>query len=213
VLSPDELLSTTRAVRRRLDLSRPVEPGLIEECLALAQQAPTGGNHQRWAFVVVTEPERRAALGRIYARAWETYRELPSSAGRAPRRDPERRALQRRIAGSAAYLAEHMGEVPVLVVACIRPRPEGESAMMLASHYGSIMPAVWSFMLAARARGLGTTITTIHLFREREAAEALGIPYEDVAQVALVPVAHTIGDEFRQGRREPLEGIVHWESW
>jgi len=213
VLSPDELLSTTRTVRRRLDLSRPVARELIVECLALAQQAPTGGNHQRWSFVVVTERERRAALGRICARAWETYRQAPSSAGRAPYAGPERRALQRRIARSAAYLAEHLGEAPALVVPCMRPRPEGESPMMLASHYGSILPAVWSFMLAARARGLGTAWTTIHLYREREAAEALGIPYDEVAQVALVPVAHTLGADFRPGRREPLEEIVHWEEW
>jgi nitroreductase len=213
VLSPDELLSTTRSVRRRLDLSRPVERELIEECLALAQQAPTGGNHQRWGFVVVTDPERRAALGRIYAAAWQTYRRQLAAAGRAPSWGPERAALQRRIGRSASYLAEHMGEVPVLVVACIRPRPEGEIPMMQATHYGSILPAVWSFMLAARARGLGTALTTIHLFHEREAADALGIPYEDVAQVALVPVAHTVGERFGPGRREPLEEVVHWERW
>ena len=213
MLTPDELLSTTRSVRRRLDLGRPVERRLIEECLALAQQAPTGGNHQRWGFVVVTEPERRAVLGRIYAEAWQTYRRFLASAGRAPDRSPERAALQRRIGRSAAHLAEHMGEVPVLVVACVRPRPEGEFPMMQATHYGSILPAVWSFMLAARARGLGTTLTTIHLFHEREAAEALGIPYDEVAQVALVPVAHTLGERFLPGRREPLEGVVHWERW
>ncbi len=213
MLSPDELLSTTRTVRRRLDLSRPVAPELITECLALAQQAPTGGNHQRWGFVVVTEPERRAALGRVYARAWETYRQTGPSAGRAPAHTPERKALQRRIARSAAYLAEHIGEAPVLLVPCMRPRPEGESPMMLASHYGSILPALWSFMLAARARGLGTAWTTIHLYREREAAEVLGIPYDEVAQVALVPVAHTVGTEFKPGRREPLADVVHWETW
>jgi nitroreductase len=200
-------------VRRRLDLSRPVARELIVECLALAQQAPTGGNHQRWSFVVATEPGIRETLGRIYAEAWAAYRRVPASSRRPPARDPERAAARRRIGRSAAYLAEHMGEAPVLLVPCISPRPEGESPMMLASHYGSIMPAVWSFMLAARARGLGTTLTTIHLFREREAAEALGIPYDRVAQVGMVPVAHTIGADFRPGRRDPLEGIVHWEGW
>jgi nitroreductase len=213
VLSPDELLSTTRTVRRRLDLTRPVERELVEECLALAQQAPSGGNHQRWSFVVVTDTDRRRALGEIYTRAWADYRERPSSVGRAAYTDPERRRLQRRIAGSAAYLAEHMGEVPVLLVPCMRPRPEGQSPMMLASHYGSILPAVWSFMLAARARGLGTAWTTIHLFHEREAAEVLGIPYDEVAQVALVPVAHALGGDFGPGRRDPLPSIVHWDGW
>jgi nitroreductase len=213
VLTPDELLSTTRAVRRRLDLTRPVERGLIEECLALAQQAPTGGNHQRWSFVVVTDPDRRRALGEIYARAWADYRQLPSSAGRRAGADPERRKLQRRIAGSAAYLAEHMGEVPVLVVACMRPRPENQSTMMLASHYGSILPAVWSFMLAARSRGLGTSWTTVHLVFEEEAAELLGVPFRDVTQVAMIPLAHTVGSEFRPAHRHDVRDVVHWERW
>ncbi len=213
-LTPDELLSTTRSVRRRLDLTRPVERRLIEECLELAQQAPSGGNRQTAVFVVVTDPERRAALGAIYRRAWDRYVTEGVAAG-PPRaaRPPGGRELQRRIGRSAQYLADHLAEVPVHVIACHRGRTEGAGQVQQASAFGSVLPGVWSFMLAARARGLGTAWTTIHLFHEREAAEVLGIPYEEYAQVALIPVAHTIGTDFKPGPRAPLDEFARWETW
>jgi nitroreductase len=213
-LTPDELLSTTRSVRRRLDLGRPVERGLIEECLRLAQQAPSGGNRQDAVFVVVTDLERRRALADIYRRAWDRY-VVEGVLGGPPRRspDPAARALQRRIGRSARHLAGHLAEVPVHVVPCHAGRTEGRPQVVQASAFGSVLPAVWSFMLAARARGLGTTMTTIHLFHEREAAEVLGIPYDDYAQVGLVPLAHTVGTDFRPGARQPLERFVRWEGW
>jgi nitroreductase len=213
-LTPDELLSTTRSVRRRLDLTRPVERELIEECLLLAQQAPSGGNRQGMSFVVVTEPETRAALGAIYARAWERYRSEGVSTGRpGATPQPTGRDLQKRIGRSAQYLADHMGDVPVLVMACHPGRTEDRAQVIQASAFGSVLPAVWSFMLAARARGLGTAWTTIHLFYEEEAADVLGIPYEEVSQVALIPVAHTVGTDFKAGPRVPLERFAHWERW
>lgn len=213
-LTPDELLSTTRSVRKRLDLERPVERGLIEECLRLAQQAPSGGNRQGAVFVVVTDPVRRAALGAIYRRAWDRYTAQGVSAGPpGASTPPGGRELQRRIGKSAAYLAEHLGEVPVLVVACHKGRTEDAPQVAQASAFGSVLPAVWSFMLAARSRGLGTAWTTIHLFHEREAAETLGIPYDEYAQVALIPVAHTIGTDFKPGPRADLEDIVRWDTW
>lgn len=213
-LSPDELLTTTRSVRRRLDLTRPVERELIEQCLEVALQAPTGGNRQDWGFLVVTEAERRAALAEIYRRSWTRYL-AEGVLGAPPRRsaDPARRGLQRRIGRSAAYLMEHMHEVPALLVPVHRGRVENRPSLVQASAYGSILPAVWSFMLAARARGLGTAWTTIHLFHEEEAAAVLGIPYAEFTQVALVPVAHAIGTDFRPGPREPLDAVVRWESW
>src|SRR5258708_3499801 len=152
-LSPDELLSTTRSVRKRLDFSRAVESEVIQECLELAVQAPTGGNSQNWHFVLVTDAQQRQALGDIYR-----------------------------------------GGLPVF-----------DQAGM----YGSILPAVWSFMLAARARGLGTCWTTFHLYFEQEAAEVLGIPYEQVTQVALTPVAYTLGTDFMPAPRIQMESIVH----
>jgi nitroreductase len=213
MLTPDELLSTTRSVRRRLDLTRPVERTLLEECIALAMQAPTGGNQQGWSFIVVTDAEKRRALGALYKQGWDVYiREVSARlAADAGTQMPSRDSL--RVYRSAQYLADHMGEVPVLVIPCIASRTDRTTIEEQAGVWGSILPAVWSFMLAARARGLGTCWTTLHLPHEREAAELLGIPYDEVMQAALIPVAHTIGDEFRPAARKPLTGVVHWDQW
>ena len=213
-LDPDALLSTTRAVRRRLDLERPVDRGLVEECLRLAQQAPSGGNRQSWAFVVVTDPDRRMALADLYRRGWERYRAEGMAEGRAePAADPGARARQRRVTSSARHLAENLHRVPVHVIPCIRPRTEGSDLVVQASVFGSVLPAVWSFMLAARARGLGTAWTTLHLFHEREAAEVLGIPADEYQQVALIPLAHAVGEVFRPGDRRDLATVAHWDRW
>lgn len=203
-LSPDELLSTTRAVRRRLDLTRPVERELIEQCLALAVQAPSSTNVQSWHFVVVTDPELRTALARLYRTAWEHY------AGRSADTPGEGETPAQT---SSRYLALHLHEVPVHVIPCIEGRPEGMAAADLAAHYGSIVQAGWSFQLAARSRGLGSAWTTYHLDHEREAAAILGIPYDTVTQVALLPLAHTVGSHFRAGPRRPLDQIAHWDGW
>ena len=209
-LTPDELLSTTRAVRRRLDLTRPVEREVIEECLALAQQAPTAANRQDWHFVVVTDEERRAGLAKLYRREAETYL---SSVPAARSATPERKAQLARVWSSALFLAEHLHEVPVHVIPCVRGRTDGLPAAAQASRWGSILPAAWSFMLAARARGLGTAWTTFHLSCEQEAAGLLGIPYAEVMQAALIPVAYARGADFKPAPREPLETMVHWDAW
>jgi nitroreductase len=212
-LTPDELLTTTRAVRKRLDLERPVEPALIEECLAIAEQAPTGSNRQDWQFVVVTDPAKRKALGDFYRRGWEKYRPSAPSAAGTSLPNPERAAVQARVVSSAAYLAEHMGDAPVLLVPCIAGRTDGKPAVEQAGRWGSILPATWSFMLAARARGLGTAWTTLHLYFEKEAADLLGIPYAEYMQAGLIPVAYARGTHFRPGPRDPLERTVHWDAW
>jgi nitroreductase len=213
-LTPDELLSTTRAVRRYLDLKRPVERSVVEECLALAQQAPTGSNMQGWHFVVVTDAKKKAALAELYRRGMEIYVTLPIAAPNLVFDDPARNALQTRINASATYLAEHIHEVPVQVIPCIGGgRMEGGPAIMASANYGSIFPAVWSFMLAARARGLGTCLTSLHLFYEEEAAKILGIPFAEVTQVALIPLAYTTKTTFKPGPREPLDKMTHWNGW
>lgn len=210
-LTPDELLSTTRAVRKRLDLTRPVERELLEECLALAQQAPTGGNRQGWGFVVVTDPAKRMALADLYRRGWQAYRASPhGDVSRAPQ---HAQATLGRVLDSADYLAEHLHEVPVHVIPVIRGRTDSQSISGQAAVWGSILPAAWSFMLAARSRGLGTVWTTIHLAFEREASALLGIPFEHFMQAALIPVAHTIGTDFQPGSRMALDTIVHWDQW
>jgi nitroreductase len=200
-LTPDQLLSTTRTVRKRLDLSRPVERKLLEECLDLALQAPTGGNLQGWHFVLVTDPEPKRAISDLYRKS-------------KTQNDPQSTSDEhQKIMDSSAYLAEHLHEVPVLVVPCVEGRVENSPLLVQAVTWGSILPATWSFMLAARARGLGTAWTSLHLEYEREAAAILSIPFERVMQVALIPVAHTIGTDFKPGNRIPTDERVHWDSW
>jgi nitroreductase len=214
-LNPDQLLSTTRAVRKRLDLTRPVEAEVIRECIEMAVQAPTGSNSQRWHFVVVTDAEKRKALGEFYRQGWQVA--YGSDAAQSQEKSNEQKSdaerAQERVRDSAQYLADHMHEVPVLVVPCIQGRVEGLNSAAQAGLWGSILPAVWSFMLAARARGLGTSWTSLHLLQEKAAAEALGIPYEKITQAALIPVAYTIGTDFQPGPRKPLDKVVHWNEW
>jgi nitroreductase len=212
-LTPDELLSTTRAVRKRLDLERPVSMELIRECVDLATQAPSGSNMQGWHFVVVTDEEKKAKLGEIYARAFDIYKNMPIAAGSVSTGDEERDATQERVRASAIYLAEVMGQCPVLLVPCITGKVDGMPNMLSSSLLGSIIPAAWSFCLAARARGLGTSWTSLHLMFEQEAAEVLGIPFEEITQVALIPVAHTKGTDFKPGPRIPLDDILHVDTW
>lgn len=202
-LSPDELLTTTRAVRKRLDLTRPVDRSLILECVELATQAPSGSNSQGWHWVFVDEPDKKLALA-------ELYRSVFAGAYSEDRR-ASMDAAGRRVWDSASYLAQHMHEVPVLLVPCIWGRPPDGGNQ--AGFWGSLLPAVWSFCLAARSRGLGTALTTMHLFHEREAADVLGIPYERCSQGGLLPVAHTIGADFRRATRRPIDEVVHWNEW
>ena len=204
----DKLLTTTRSVRKRLDLTRPVEREIIEECLEIAIQAPTGSNMQGWHFMVVTDVEKRAKIGALYKKAWEGYK---ARGGPAPSVQPD--ILQMvRVVRSAEYLAEHMHEVPAFVIPCIEGRAENAGVTMQASMYGSILPAAWSFMLALRARGLGSAWTTFHLMYEKEVAQLLGIP-ETITQVALLPVAYYTGDDFRPAKRRPASEVTHWDRW
>ena len=211
-LSADEVLSTTRAVRKRLDLDRPVEREVIEECLQLALQAPTGSNSQGWQWVFVTDPAKKQALADIYAENFAFYR----AAGVAnPYEEGDLRYEQRdRVTDSAQYLTDNFHRVPVLMVPCITGQLDKVPSFQAASAWGSILPAVWSFMLAARERGLGTAWTTIHLMRggEQKAAEILGIP-DTVTQAGLFPIAYTIGTDFKPAKRLPLDPIVHWDQW
>jgi len=208
-LTADEVLTTTRSVRKRLDFTRPVEREVVEECLQIAQQAPTGSNRQGWQFVVVTDAAKRLAIADLYRKGWERYR----SAGRPTYDDPNRAATQARVSDSAQYLADHFHEAPIFLIPCITGRTDGQPANAQSGVFGSILPAAWSFMLAARARGLGTCWTTIHLMHEKEAADVLGIPYDTVMQVALTPVAYTKGTDFKPAPREPLASTVHWDQW
>jgi nitroreductase len=209
-LTPDEVLTTTRAVRKRLDFDRPVPLEVVLDCIGVAQQAPTGSNSQRWHFVVVTDAEKRRAVGEVYKRAFATYRASPMYAGNIKTGDPVRDAQQERVGASADYLAERMGEAPVLVIPCVEGRVTAQNASGL---YGGILPAAWSFMLAARARGLGTCWTSLHLMDAQEVAELLGIPYEKVTQALLTPVAYTKGTDFKRATRPDPSTITHVDQW
>ncbi len=211
-LTPDELLTTTRAVRKRLDFSRPVEPEVIRECLEIALQAPTGSNLQPWQFVIITDAQKRLEIANYYRQAYEGYRKV-ASAKNPFANNQERMKTQERVKSSSDYLEEHLHEVPVFFIPCVSGRLEGQSILNHAGVWGSIVPAVWSFMLAARARGLGTVWTTLHLTYEKEVAELIGIPYEKMTQVALIPVAYTQGTDFKPAPREPLESVLHWDRW
>jgi nitroreductase len=202
----DELLSTTRAVRKRLDLTRPVPREVILDCIRLSQQAPTGGNAQTWRWVVVTDAGKRRALADIYREVGSVY--FPQAIGRA---EATGEAQTARVYESALYLAEHMHEAPALVIPCLVGRPPEQSALA-GGFFAGIYPAVWSFNLALRARGLGTVLTTLHLLREAEAAKILGIP-DTVTQAALLPVAYTVGDTFSPTKRPPPETITYWDQW
>jgi nitroreductase len=204
----DRLLSTTRAVRKRLDLARPVEREVILDCIRLSQQAPTGSNAQGWRWLVVTDADKRKALAELYRRAGGEYL---ASSGRMERAQTD--AQYQRVYDSAMYLVEHLHEVPVHVIPCIYGKlPPDTPSGMVSGFFGSIYPAVWSFMLALRSRGLGSVITTIHLGLADEAAKLLAIP-DSVTQVALLPVAYTTGDDFKPAARRPAHEITYWNAW
>jgi len=209
-LNPDELLTTTRTVRKRLDLTRPVPEELIRDCLEVALQAPSGSNKQGWHWIVVTDAEQRRAIGEVYRRSTEQYLDSAGAAGKLFAEDPERAPVQQRVGSSVAYLAEHMADVPVLVLPCLQvdKLPTGNQAGL----WGSLLPAVWSFMLAARARGLGTAWTTLHLVYEAEVAAILGLP-DGIRQAALIPTAYYTGTDFRPAARQPLDEVLHWDRW
>ena len=206
-LDPDELLTTTRSVRKRLDLDRPVPLELVKESLEVALQAPTGGNAQTWHWIVVTDPDLRAPIGEYYRRSYNVYRESRAAA----RGSSERQAATARVVTSSDWLADHMGQVPVLVIACIFASEE-LPAENQAGLWGSLLPAAWSYQLAARARGLGTAWTTLHLAYEKEVAELLGIPPR-VRQGVLLPTAYFKGETFRPAHREPLDAVLHVDHW
>lgn len=207
------ILATTRAVRRKLDLDRDVPQDLVDECLLAAQQAPTGGNREVTKFLVVRDPDLRAGIADLYRQGWARYMEEGAGYGRPVREaetDAERR--QRRVTESARFLTDNLHRVPVMVIPCVRIRTEGAPLVVQATAFGSVLPSAWSYMLAARARGLGTAYTTLHLFHEREAAELLGIP-EHYQQVAMIPTAFATTTDFTAAKRRPLDEFRIVDRW
>ena len=204
IASVDELLTTTRAVRKRLDLTRPVGREVILECIQLAMQAPTASNAQDWRWLVITDADKRAAIADIYRRVGAQY--LADAAANAS--DPQ----TQRVYASALSLTDTLAKVPVHVIPCLENRIDNANLLVAASAWASIIPAGWSFLLALRSRGLGSVWTTLHLAKEQEVAELLGIP-PTVTQAALFPVAYTIGTDFRPAKRPPAETVTYWDTW
>lgn len=209
-LTADEVLTTTRSVRKRLDFDRPVPREVLMECLEIALQAPTGSNSQGWQWLFVEDPDKKKALADIYRANATSYLDLPKPV-RGDIRDEQMDAVM----NSAKYLNENMEKAPVMMIPLLEGRPDGTPLGMQASYWGSILPAVWSFMLALRERGLGTAWTTLHLIGdgEKQAAELLGIPFEQYAQAGLFPIAYTKGTDFKLAKRLPAEQLTHWDSW
>ena len=204
----DKLLTTTRSVRKRLDLNRPVPRELVLECLDIALQAPSGGNSQPWRWLIVDDPDVKKGIAELYQRSHDPYmaanREMVAAAGTGEKMN--------KIMDSSQYLSDHMAEVPVMVIPCLLSRPEGLSQAEIAGFYGSILPAAWSLMLALRSRGLGSAWTTLHLAFEKEAQQILGVP-ETVTQTALIPVAYYKGEDFKLAPRQPVEKVTYFNGW
>ena len=209
-LGADELLTSTRSVRKRLDFEKPVPREVLMECLDLALQAPTGSNAQGWQFMFIEDEAKKKALADIYRVAATPYLDMP-----APERGDVRDELLGAVMNSAKFLNENFEKAPVLMIPCLEGRPDGADAGMQASYWGSLLPAVWSFMLALRSRGLGSAWTTLHLIGdgEKQAAEILGIPFDRYAQGGLFPIAYTKGTDFKKARRLPAEQFAHWDTW
>ncbi len=209
-LSAEEVLTTTRSVRKRLDFDKPVSREVLLECLDVALQAPTGSNSQGWQWVFVEDEAKKKAIADIYRTNATPYLASPTdSFGDA--RDEQIDAVR----SSASYLNENMEKAPVLLIPVLEGRPDGAPAGLSASFWGSLLPAVWSFMLALRARGLGSAWTTLHLLGdgEKQAAELLGIPFEKYSQAGLFPIAYTKGTDFKKAKRLPAEQFAHWDTW
>ena len=209
-LTADEVLTTTRSVRKRLDFEKPVPREVLMECLDIALQAPTGSNSQGWQWVFVEDEEKKKAIADIYRVAATPYLEAPK-----PQFGDSRDERTPKVVDSAKYLNDHLHEVPVMLIPCLEGRPDGAPAGMSAGFWGSLMPAVWSFMLALRSRGLGSAWTSLHLMGdgEKQTAELLGIPFDKYAQGGLFPIAYTKGTDFKKAKRLPAEELTHWNTW
>ncbi|TVS87081.1 nitroreductase family protein [Mycobacterium helveticum] len=211
-LSVDELLTTTRSVRKRLDFDKPVSHEVLMECLELALQAPTGSNAQGWQWVFVEDAGKRKAIADIYLANARDYLSLP--AAQYPEGDTRGERMDK-VKDSAWYLAEHMHDAPVLLIPCLEGKVDKAPLGLSASFWASLFPAAWSFCLALRSRGLGTCWTTLHLINDgdKRAAEVLGIPHDRYSQGGLFPIAYTKGTDFRPAKRLPADQVTHWDTW
>lgn len=213
-LTSDEVLTTTRSVRKRLDLTRPVDRAVVTECLDIGFQAANGSNNQAWEWVIVDDAATRAKVADIYRAGMKHFVDMiQADPSLYLGRSTGRNTRQEQMGEAVAYLNEHMHKVPVLVIPMMHGRMEGKNIFYQASQWGSIWPAIWNFMLACRSRGLGTSLTTVHLWKEKEMADLLGIPFDKFTQAGLIPVGYTIGDKFKRAERKPASEMIRWNKF
>lgn len=210
LIQTDHLLTTTRAVRKRLDLTRPVPRELVLECIEISTQGPAGGNYQKWRWLIVDDPDRKAVIADAYRRTYAPYIEKQKQAVERAGNQSDTNA----IIDSSMHLAEVLEDVPVLAIPCAlgSPADAGDLTGGQQGWWGSVIPSIWSYCLAARSRRLGTAWTTLHLGGADDVADALGIP-GTVTQLACIPTAFYTGDDFKPGRRRPASEITYWNGW
>jgi len=218
----DEVLTTTRTVRLRLDFSREVESEVVVECLAMAQQASVGSNQEYWRFVLVSDNDQKSKVAKLYREVWNETVEGPLERGEAAtvtRLSPDARGTTReqerqaRILRGVKYLVDHLELVPIIMVACsCAPTPRRPLGGAASGYYGSIFPFVWSFQLALRSRGIGSVLATAIVHRADELKEILELPAAFVP-ITMVPLAYTKGTNFKPAFRRPLDEIFRWDRW
>ncbi|MEJ6539706.1 MAG: nitroreductase family protein [Halioglobus sp.] len=209
--SAEYILTTTRAVRKRLDFSKPVERELIEQCLEIALQAPNGSNMNTWKWIIVDDRDKIRKIAKIYDQAMDDYVTILGDATGDNYMGSHIPGAEN-ISESVDYLRKHLAEVPAIAFPLLAGRLEGASVFYQASLWGSILQSVWSFFLALRTKGMGSAWTTAHLFREQEIAALLGIP-ANYTQVGLFPIAYTLGTEFKKAWRSPVEDVLNWNTF
>jgi nitroreductase len=202
----DRLLTTTKQVRKRLDLARPIQADDLLEIIEIANHAPMGGNLERNRWMIVTDGDLKARIAERFAAVGRTY-----LAANSEIRTDDR---SQKVIDSAEFLVDHLAEVPALVIALRLDRPPLDPSTQgsAAAYYGSVLPGVWSFQLAARARGIGSAWTTFHLEHESEIAELLGIP-PTVTQVCLLAVGYYTGETFTAAPRRPAHEVTFLNRW
>lgn len=201
----DEMLATTRSVRRRIDFAREVDPTLIYDCIDLAVQAPSSVGGETWRFVVLTEQNRKDAMATLYRKSFDSFLALQQAESEAQGK------VVQALPPNYRYLADRMQDFPAIIVVCREGRPPADTAGQVA-FYSSVIPAAWSLMLALRARHLGTTWTTLHCRYERESAEIIGMP-DDATATVVLPVGHMKDATLRRAQRSPARAVTYWNYW
>lgn len=203
----DRLMMTTKQVRRRLNLDKRVPTDIVLDCIDVASRAPIGGNMQVNRWLLIDDADTKSALAALYRRTGTDYLENGRKQVEAAGSDP----TSVKVVESSIYLLDHLHQVPLMIIPVRMGRP-GTEVFEQATFWGSVTPGVWSLQMALRSRGIGSAWTTLHLYHEKEANALLGIP-DDFTQVALLPVAYFLGDDFAPSKRRPAQDVTYLNQW